>query len=184
MTAVPGMSSHQRAVGAKQEWLTPPWLLSVLGQFDLDPCSPVVRPWPTADRHFTIMDDGLSMPWAGRVWLNPPYDERFISAWMERLATHEGGGTALVFARTETEWFQRWVWPKASALLFLKGRLYFHHVDGREAGNNAGAPSVLVAFGQADAEILRQAWAMKRVAGAFVGMKAGAWLGGVHECAK
>lgn len=31
----------------KDEWLTPPWLLSRLGSFDLDPCASVNRPWPT-----------------------------------------------------------------------------------------------------------------------------------------
>ena len=30
------------------EWLTPPYVLDALGEFDLDPCSPVVRPWDTA----------------------------------------------------------------------------------------------------------------------------------------
>lgn len=51
------------------EWLTPPELLRALGPFALDPCAPVVRPWDTAERHYTVEDDGLSIPWVGRVWL-------------------------------------------------------------------------------------------------------------------
>jgi len=47
------------------------------------------------------------------------------------------------------------VWSKASALLFLKGRLHFHYVDGRRAAANGGAPSVLIAYGEQDAEILK-----------------------------
>lgn len=43
----------------------------------------------------------------------------------------------------------------ASALLFLRGRLFFHRADGRRAAHNAGAPSVLIAYGARDAELLR-----------------------------
>lgn len=38
-----GMGSHQSATMTKDEWLTPPSILMALGQFDLDPCSPIVR---------------------------------------------------------------------------------------------------------------------------------------------
>ncbi|GHE79125.1 hypothetical protein GCM10019059_42150 [Camelimonas fluminis] len=72
---------------------------------------------------------------------------------MEKLANH-GKGTALVFARTETEFFHRHVWNRADACLFLHGRLHFCHPDGRIAKANAGAPSVLVAYGAKDAERL------------------------------
>lgn len=57
----------------KDEWLTPPEIIKALGQFDLDPCAPVVRPWDTAERHYSIKDNGLMLPWSGRVWCNPPY---------------------------------------------------------------------------------------------------------------
>jgi hypothetical protein len=53
--------------------LTPRFVIDALGPFDLDPCPPKERPWDTARRHFTEADDGLSRPWKGRVWLNPPY---------------------------------------------------------------------------------------------------------------
>ena len=56
----------------KDEWLTPPELVSALGKFDLDPCSPINRPWDTAKKHYTILDDGLTQPWDGKVWCNPP----------------------------------------------------------------------------------------------------------------
>jgi len=47
------------------------------------------------------------------------------------------------------------VWPKASGILFLEGRLYFHHVTGERAAANAGAPSVLVAYGNDNAAALK-----------------------------
>lgn len=52
-----------------------------------------------------------------------------------------------MFARTETAGFAEEVWGKADSLLFLHGRLHFHHVDGTRARANAGAPSVLIAYG-------------------------------------
>ncbi len=148
-----GMGSHQRAVGGTDEWLTPPGLLQRLGPFDLDPCSPVQRPWDTARRHYSALDNGLHQPWEGRVWLNPPYST--AEAWLQRLAKH-GHGTALIFARTETASWQQWVWPQASAILFLRGRLKFHLPTGGLAAGNAGAPSALVAYGPSDAERLLQ----------------------------
>ncbi|THF55937.1 hypothetical protein [Pseudothauera rhizosphaerae] len=55
-----GIGSHHSARMQNDEWLTPPHVLSRLGRFDLDPCAPVLarRPWNTADRHFTIEDNG------------------------------------------------------------------------------------------------------------------------------
>lgn len=96
--------------------------------------------------------NGLNMPWAGRVWMNPPYGME-TGRWLARLADHNHG-TALVFARTETEMFFAEVWAKADALLFLHGRLTFCRPDGRPGTANCGGPSVLVAYGHADAAML------------------------------
>lgn len=151
---VKGIGGHQRAYeGRTDEWLTPPNITEALGPFDLDPCSPINRPWPTATKHFTIEDDGLIQPWEGRVWLNPPYGPE-TAKWLQKISEHNNG-IALIFARTETEMFHRWGWEKASAMLFLEGRLFFHTVDGRRAKNNAGGPSVLIAYGEANAEKLK-----------------------------
>jgi hypothetical protein len=150
------MGSHQNAAAGSDVWLTPPDLLARLGPFDLDPCAaPEPRPWPTAREHYTADVDGLRQPWHGRVFLNPPYSR--MGTWLARLADHAeagGHGTALIFARTETRAFHAQVWRRATALLFLEGRLHFHHPDGRRAPENAGAPSVLVAYGAHDAEAL------------------------------
>lgn len=148
-----GIGGHHSAAAMKDEWLTPPSLLAAIGPFDLDPCSPINRPWPTAARHYTIEDDGLLLPWSGRVFCNPPYGAK-AAAWLNRCALH-GNAVALIFARTETEFFFREVWERATGLLFLRGRLTFHHVDGTRAAANGGAPSVLVAYDHGNAEILR-----------------------------
>lgn len=156
MARLPGIGSHHSANPQTDEWLTPPGIVRALGPFDLDPCAPLDRPWDTAAAHLTAADDGLDHEWSGRVWLNPPYSE--VESWMRRLAAH-GQGTALVFARTETAWWFESIWPAAAALLFLRGRLTFHRPDGTPApnGHNSGGPSVLIAYGDADADALERA---------------------------
>lgn len=148
-----GIGSHQSANMKNDEWLTPPHILKSLGEFDLDPCSPVNRPWNTANKHYTIEDNGLSKEWSGRVWCNPPYGLE-AAIWLDKLAKH-GNGIALIFARTETKMFFDQVWNKADSLLFIEGRLFFHYVTGEKAKANSGAPSVLVAYGSKNSEVLR-----------------------------
>lgn len=136
------------------EWLTPPDLLRGLGTFDLDPCAPIERPWPMAQKHYTKEDDGLMLPWEGRVWLNPPYG-RFTFVWLEKLANH-GSGIALIFARTETNGFHSEVWSKAESIFFFRGRLRFHYASG-EQGGPANAPSCLVSYSPEDTEVIASA---------------------------
>jgi len=157
-----GIGGHQSASSRTDEWLTPPDILRALGPFDLDPCAPAVRPWPTAARHLTLADDGLHVPWEGRVWLNPPYGPATF-VWLRRLARH-GDGIALTFARTETTGFFDGAWDKADAMLFIRGRLHFHHLDGSRSEINAGGPSVLLAYGARNVDALFRS----RIPGAFI----------------
>lgn len=136
------------------EWLTPLKIIKALGEFDLDPASPINRPWDTANKHYTKLDDGLSKDWEGRVWLNPPYGEVTFK-WLHRLADH-GNGIALIYARTETIGFFREVWDRADAIFFFKGRLKFYTVKG-EQGSSAGAPSCLVLYGKNNIEAVQKA---------------------------
>lgn len=150
-----GLSAHQSARMKTDEWLTPPEILAALGPFDLDPCAPVParRPWPTAATHYTVIDDGLSMPWHGRVWCNPPFGREAVK-WLAKLRNH-GDGIALVPARTETAIFYNTVWGYAHGVLFIKGRPHFHYVDGSRAKLNSGAPIALVAYGHRNLDALR-----------------------------
>ncbi|QSZ49391.1 DNA N-6-adenine-methyltransferase [Arthrobacter sp. D5-1] len=144
------MGSHQSARAETTTWLTPHFVHEALGDFDLDPCA--APNWPTAGRHIILPEDGFAAEWSGRVWLNPPYGKE-VWPWLGKLAAH-GKGTALIFARTETAGFVEQVWKKATAVKFLWGRLHFHYPDGTRAPANCGAPSVLVAYGAIDAELL------------------------------
>ena len=147
------LSGHQSAAMKNDEWLTPPEILRALGTFDLDPCAPVTRPWETAAQHYTVEDDGLSLPWHGRVWCNPPFGREAVK-WLRRMRDH-GNGVALIPARTETAMFYETVWGEADGVLFIKGRPHFHYVCGRRADFNSGAPIALVAYGRDNLEALR-----------------------------
>ena len=61
-------------------WLTPRNVLDLLGDFDTDPCAATIRPWDCARVNYTVEDNGLILPWKGRVWLNPPYGNVSIHA--------------------------------------------------------------------------------------------------------
>tara|TARA_R100001082_G_scaffold59354_1_gene32931 strand:- start:987 stop:1496 length:510 start_codon:yes stop_codon:yes gene_type:complete len=128
----------------KDEWLTPPYIPKALGVFDLDPCQPIKPPFTHATKGYNISHNGLSQEWKGRIWCNPPYGKQTFK-WISRLADH-GDGIALIFARTDTIGFYEQVFNRAHGILFLKGRLKFHHVEGHTT-NTAAAPSCLIAYG-------------------------------------
>lgn len=153
----PGRSSWaDMAVGETVEWYTPPELFTALGlEFDLDPCSPMAGPvpWVPAKRFLSPRENGLTAPWVGRVWLNPPYG-RLAPPFLHKLAEH-GNGIGLVFSRTETRWFQATA-PRATAVCFLRDRLSFVRMDGNRQGR-PGSGSLLFAFGEDCAAAVEQA---------------------------
>lgn len=92
------------------------------------------------DRYFTAEDDGLSQPWTGTVWCNPPYSQ--IAKWLEKGYTEaERGATVvmLVPARTDTRAWHSWAMK--GEVVFIPGRLKFG-----EAASGAPFPSALVIF--------------------------------------
>ncbi len=148
------------------EWYTPRYIFAALGLvFDLDPCASEAGDHVPALARYTKADDGLSRPWRGTVWLNPPYSpKRDLIRWLSRLARH-GDGIALVFARTDARWFQA-VAPRADLLCFtpriafVQGRArleqppIFEGPVQKEDGKPAGSGSVLLAYGGRCAEAL------------------------------
>ncbi len=83
-------------------WYTPSWVFEGMGfMFDLDVASPDGGlPWLPARRFYTVADDGLSMPWDGWVWCNPPYSAP--TAWCRKWAAHDPGGCLLIRADVST----------------------------------------------------------------------------------
>ena len=114
-----------------------------------------------------LYTDPLNQQWFGRVWMNPPYGPKpVVTAFMNRMAEHNHG-TALLFARTETELFFNTIWDKATSIMFLKGRPHFCHEDGLAADHNSGAPVCLIAYGEDDSKILESA----NLVGKFIKLK-------------
>ena len=159
--------AHDRTT-AKEQWLTPPWIIRELGEFDLDPCFDPPRPWDTAKSYLTSAENGLIKPWPdnARVWLNPPYGKE-TPRWMQRMSEHNGGGIALIFVRTETATFFPWIWDNATGFLFIKGRLSFYTVEGKKGGT-AGAPSMLIAYSDFDNDVLARCAFNGRIPGKFL----------------
>lgn len=132
------------------EWHTPVDLVADLqravgGKFDVDPASGC-EPEPIAKTAYTKEDDGLTQPWFGHVFTNPPYD-RTIADWMER--AHEQAQrdrvdsvTALIPVRSTTQWWHNHV-HAAEHICLIEGRLKFGG-----ASNNARFPCALVVWGE------------------------------------
>lgn len=149
--------THESQSAETVEWYTPRWLIDAIGiHYDIDVCSPgAAKTSIPADLHYTVTEDGLASPWTGTVWCNPPYG-RETAIWMKKLADH-GDGIALVFARTDTAWFQAAA-SRATAVCFLAGRIKF--IDGRTGKPSLGSPgsgSALLAFGLKAASALTAA---------------------------
>jgi len=98
------------------DWYTPPWVFQSINlSFDLDVCAPVGGlPWIPAEKSFSILDDGLSQDWTGRVWMNPPYSDP--SPWMSKFIEH-GNGICLT-PTSQGKWMLE-TWSKDTAWLML-----------------------------------------------------------------
>lgn len=163
------MTVHERPVGATVEWYTPPELFHRLGVvFDLDPAG---APIPTPSDLYcgevwTREHDGLSRPWFGHVWLNPPYGREGVP-FVDRMISH-GDGMLLLPSRTETAVYQRAL-AAADVVCLLRDRLWFIRQDDFQARSSFG--STLFAFGPWAADHLFVSdlgWCFDQTAGARV----------------
>lgn len=137
------MDTSFQKTAASDEWGTPWEIVHALGEFDLDPCASNAN--HKAPDFYTKEDDGLALPWHGRVWCNPPYSQPALYDFCEKMAEH-GNGILLIFARTGNKVWQEIIFPKATAVLFLRKRIQFIDNQGVRGGA-AGCDSALIAFG-------------------------------------
>lgn len=131
----------------RTDWNTPSEIVEPLrllwdGPPDLDPCSNPSS-LVAARREVMLPEDGLVVPWTGRVYVNPPFDALATWAAACARARREHGAEVVLLtpARVDTRWWHREV-PSASAVCFWKGRLRF---VGAEA--SSPFPTALVYWG-------------------------------------
>ena len=134
---------HVSRNSGQNEWYTPAAFVAAarecMGGIDTDPASSEIANGTVgASVFYTVDDDGLSMVWAGRVWMNPPYSQpliaRFCAAVADKYDTDEiDCACVLVNNATETAWFQRLL-KSAVGVCFPKGRIRFIDPTGRPSG--------------------------------------------------
>jgi len=130
----------------RQDWPTP-WTLfhhwdEQQGPFDLDVCA-----FPhnaKCSTFYTPEQDGLSMPWFGICWCNPPYGKP-IPQWLQKAMKELRSGRAkrvvfLLPSRTDAAWWHDYVLPYGD-IRFLRGRVTFEG-----AKHSAPFASVIVIF--------------------------------------
>jgi ParB family chromosome partitioning protein len=133
--------SHLSNASGNNEWYTPSIYIeaarAVMEGIDLDPAScAIANKTVGAATFYDKTQDGLTRPWKGRVWMNPPYAQPLIQQFADRLVAEVKSGKvtaaiALVNNGTETEWFQAMA-GAAAAICFPKGRVRFLDRDGKE----------------------------------------------------
>lgn len=102
------------------------------------------------ERYYTEDDNGLELPWTGRVWCNPPYSD--IGAWVAKAWAEWRSQVDLHLIvmllpanRTEQRWWQEQVEPrrdrgKALRVEFLPSRLRFIKPGADGIGKNERPP--------------------------------------------
>lgn len=137
------------------EWGTPGWiwrpLSEALNGFDLDPASGAERN-PIADEQFTGPPDGtdgLSEPWHGDVWVNPPFSD--MGDWTEKArneARRDEVDTVwfLMPNRSATGYYHNDFIQEAALKVEFQGRVDFD-TTADNGGSGAPFPVIIVVFG-------------------------------------
>ena len=118
------------------EWYTPPEIIELcrdaMGGIDLDPAShEVANRCVKATRYFTAEDNGLSQPWSGRVFLNPPYSRHAgKAAFIAKLAaSFDAGAVTAATVVLSYDFSASWFEPlrgRYAAICLCRGRVQFY----------------------------------------------------------
>lgn len=111
-----------------EDWQTPDDLWNALNLdhgFDLDPCAPKGYERPV--KFYTIDDDGLSKPWNGIVFCNPPWSEIqtwLTKGWEEFKARRSRRIVWLLPSRTGTAWWLNF-YTNDYQVIWIRGKFKF-----------------------------------------------------------
>ena len=142
--------------GKSDEWFTPSRVFDALGcHFDLDVAAPILC--YCAEEHVPcdrrMICGGLTKPWDGFVWMNPPFGGRNgVEPWLDRFFAH-GDGIALTPDRTSAPWFWS-AWAKADATLFTR-KISFLRPDGTSGKSPSNGTALFAAGDRAVAALSR-----------------------------
>ena len=134
------------------EWYTPLWLFDSLGiRYSTDVCAPadITHVTTPADSFLTEAEDGLSQPWHGTVWCNPPYSNP--EPWALKCVDHNDG-LLLTHIPMNAAWCAT-VWAACSGIRLFQA-IEFVRPDGKT--QRPGSWLQLAAFGQMATRALAQ----------------------------
>ncbi len=125
---------EEQAEITTDDYYTPLWLFDRMEvRFDLDVASPPGGvPWLPTDHFYTMKDDGLSSPWFGRVWMNPPFSKP--SPWVRKFIEH-GNGICLL-PTGKSGWYDE-LWESSAGIVSLPANFKF-------ARDNVTATSIFI----------------------------------------
>lgn len=124
------MALQKAMVSSKSnEWSTPQDFFDRLNEefdFTLDPCS--THKNAKCKKHFTVEDDGLGKDWTKDVvFMNPPYGGH-TAEWLKKAHESSLGGAivvCLIVSSTDRSYWHDIIFPYASQVRFIRGRLHF-----------------------------------------------------------
>lgn len=129
MKRQPGLPS----VTGRVAYGSPTWLVEKIcnifgGKIDLDPAGDHDRILPGVVKTLfeDSIPDGLSRPWKGNVFVNPPYGEGLDAWFVNALESHVQGANVILLCPSNTS---RGCWgiaTFAASIYFHRGRITFH----------------------------------------------------------
>ena len=131
------------------DYYTPKWLFDVLQiTFDLDVAAPPGGPIAVpAKNYYTQADNGLTSPWHGRVWMNPPFSKP--QPWVEQFTDHANGIALLPISKSR--WFDK-LWTTNAGIVVLPSNFKF--IDPKGGNGSIFMPICLIGIGLNNVEAI------------------------------